>query len=389
MPDKLRVGVIGAGRWSNRAHLPGFAGSPLCDLVAICDLHEDLAKDAAAKFGIPEVYTDYDKILQRSDIDVIDVVTRGGDPSDRTHETLTFQALESGKHVLVEKPVCHDYRDVLRAQELAERKGLKTKVGLTFRYAPAVQYMFSLVREGFIGDPFVYNGYEQNSQWLDPWYPMDKRIHRSYPEKAPSYHTDLSPEGIGVYSLEGYGAPTIDIGLELIGADLERVSCLMMNMVKERRLTNLDDKVQRINVDDADIFIGEGTNGTMFSLQSSIVTVGNYPGIEARIFGSKGGLQARLVEEFGVIQTLKGAKADAVEYVDMKIPDAFFPPSYEEGQSWDQVFYACLVHDFMKEISSGGPENQGNFRQSARVQKIINMAARSHYEKRWVHEGEV
>ena len=97
----------------------------------------------------------------------------------------------------------------------------------------------------------------------------------------------------------------------------------------------------------------------------------------------------RLVEEFGVIQTLKGATKDAVEYVDMEIPDAFFPPGYQVGQSWDQVFYAGLVHNFMQEIVSGGDENQGNFLQSARVQKVINMAARSHYEKRWVSDTEL
>lgn len=388
MKEKLRVGVIGAGRWCRRAHLPGFAGSPLCDVVAICDLHGDLAADAAKEFNIPDYYTDYEKIFQREDIDVIDVVTRAGDQNDNGHEVLTFQALEAGKHVLVEKPVCHNYNDVLRAQKLADEKGLKTKVGLTFRYAPAVQYMFSLVRDGFIGDPFVFNGYEQNSQWLSPDYPMDKRIHRTYPYPPPSYHTDLTPQGIGVYSLEGYGAPTIDIGLELIGSDLEEVSCLMANMVKERRLTNLDSEYTKINVDDTDMFIGQGTNGSLFSMQTSIVTVGNYPGIEARIFGSKGGLQARLVEEFGVIQTLKGAKEDAVEYVDMKIPDAFFPPAYQDGQPWDMVFYAGLIHNFMQEIVDGGPENQGNFTQSARVQKIINMASTSHYEKRWVNRSE-
>jgi predicted dehydrogenase len=389
MKEKLRVGVIGAGRWCQRAHLPGFYNSPLCDIVAICDLHEDLAKEAAREFNIPDVYTDYQKILQREDIDVIDVVTRAGDQHDRNHEILTFEALEAGKHVLVEKPVCHDYHDVIRAQHLADSKGLKTKVGLTFRYAPAVQYMFSLVQDGFIGDPFVFNGYEQNSQWLSPDYPMDKRIHRVYPETLPSYHTDLSPEGIGVYSLEGYGAPTIDIGLELIGSDLERVSCIMANMVKERKLTNLDTEYSRINVDDTDIFIGQGTNGSIFSLQSSIVAVGNYPGIEARVFGSKGGLQVRLVEEFGVIQTLKGAKPDAVEYVNMEIPDKFFPPAYEEGQSWDRVFYACLIQNFMEEIVSGGNVNQGNFIQSARVQKVINMASTAHYEKRWVSKSEM
>ena len=48
--EKLRVGVIGAGRWSNSAHLPGFTRSPLCEVVMVCDLHQDLADAAAKKF---------------------------------------------------------------------------------------------------------------------------------------------------------------------------------------------------------------------------------------------------------------------------------------------------------------------------------------------------
>jgi len=378
MADKLRVGVIGAGRWCATAHLPGFTRSPLSEVVMICDLHRDLAEKRASEFDIPEITTDYEDVLQREDIDVVDVVTRG-----ESHEPLTFAALEAGKHVLVEKPVCHDYRDVWRAHRLAESKGLKTKVGLTFRYAPAVQYMFELVREGFIGEPFVFNGYEQNSQWLDPDYPMDKRIHRE-PPNEPRIGTDLSREGIHVFSLEGYGAPTIDIGLELVDSDLNEVVGILSNMVPYRRPTNLDTEYERINVDDADMFIGECANGALYSMQTSIVTVGNYPGIEARIYGSEGALIARLVEEFGEIQTLHGAKPDAVEFVPMEIPERFFPPGYREEDHWSTAFYGGLVHDFMQEIVDGGPRNQGNFAQSARVQEIINAVTLSHREHRWV-----
>jgi predicted dehydrogenase len=218
MPDPLRVAVLGAGRWCRSAHLPGFTRSPLAEVVAICDLHRDLAESAAAEFHIPDVYTDAEKVLARDDVDVVDVVTRGD------HQDLVFATLEAGKHCLVEKPVCHDYRDVWRAHELAGSRGLKTKVGLTFRYAPAVMYMFDLIRDGFIGEPYVFNGYEQNSQWLDPDNPMDKRIHREPPVGEPEWGTDPSPEGIVVSSLEGYGAPTIDIGLECVGSDLSPCS---------------------------------------------------------------------------------------------------------------------------------------------------------------------
>lgn len=98
MTERLRVGVIGAGRWSRTAHLPGFDRSPLCDLVVICDHDQELADARAAEFEIPEVATDAESLLSRDDIDVIDVVTRGD------HQDLVFATLEAGKHCLVEKP---------------------------------------------------------------------------------------------------------------------------------------------------------------------------------------------------------------------------------------------------------------------------------------------
>jgi predicted dehydrogenase len=378
MTKKIRAAVIGAGRWSAEAHLPGWQRSPLCDLVIVCDLERDLAEQRAAEFGAAEVETDYRKILARDDIDVVDIVTRS------EHQGLVFETLEAGKHCLVEKPVCHDYRDVWRAHQLAQAKDLKTKVGLTFRYAPAVMYMFELIREGFIGQPFVFNGYEQNSQWLDPDNPMDKRIHKKKPAKEIAWGTDHSREGITVSSLEGYGAPTIDIGLECIGSDLTEVVGILANMVPERRRTNLDTERERINVDDLDIFMGEAANGALFSLQSSYVTVGNYPGIEARISGSKGAIHVRLVDEFGIIQTIRTATADAVEFVERDIPDRFMPPGHRPDDDWGRAFYGNLVHNFCQEIIEGDDTNQGNFAQSARVQEIINAVTLSHRKHRWI-----
>ncbi len=382
MKEKLRVGVIGAGRWSTTAHLPGFTRSPLSEVVMLCDLDREMAEEKAKMFGIPEITTDYQALLSRTDIDVVDIVTR--DDHGDGHEILTFAALEAGKHVLVEKPVSHDYKRVIEASQLAKSKGLKTKVGLTFRYAPAVMMMFEMMREGFVGDPYIFNGYEQNSQWLNPDNPADKRIHKVKPVGEPVMGGDFSREGIEVTSLEGYGAPTIDIGLELVGSDVTQVVGVLANMVPFRRRTNLDTERERINIDDADMFIGECSNGALYSMQTSFVTVGNYPGIEARIYGSNGAIITRLVDEFGEIETIKAAKPDSVEFKQLDIPIRFFPPGYQKSDRWDTVFYGNLVHNFMQEIVDGGPENQGNFEQSARVQEIINAVALSHRESRWV-----
>ena len=378
MTEKLRVGVIGAGRWSASAHLPGFYHSPLCDVVMLCDRDLDKAKARTAEFDIPEVTSDFEKLLSRKDIDVVDVVTRGD------HQDLVFAALEAGKHVLVEKPVCHDYQDVWKAHELSQSKGLKTKVGLTFRYAPAVMYMFDLIRSGFIGEPYIFNGYEQNSQWLDPNNPMDKRIHKRKPVGERPWGENPARSEITVSSLELYGAPTIDIGLECVGSDLSQVVGILSNMVKERRKTNLDSGFEPINIDDADLFMGEAQSGALFSLQSSYVTVGNYPGIEAHIYGSKGAIKVRLVEEFGVIQTIQTATAEKVEFMQQEIPERFFPPAYRPTDPWDRVFFGNLIHNFCEEIMAGGETNQGNFAQSARVQELINAAALSHRLHRWI-----
>jgi predicted dehydrogenase len=132
------------------------------------------------------------------------------------------------------------------------------------------------------------------------------------------------------------------------------------------------------------MFMGECENGALYSMQSSYVTVGNYPGIEARIFGSKGAIKVRLVEEFGEIQTIHTARPDAVEFVQLEIPKRFFPPGYQKGDTWDATYYGNLTHNFLQEICDGGEENQGNFAQSARVQEIINAVALSHREHRWI-----
>jgi predicted dehydrogenase len=372
MMEKLKVGVIGAGRWAVSAHLPGFERSPLSETVAICDLNHDLAESVAERFGVDGVYTDSGEMLRREDLDVVDVCTRASPEDPDNHERLVFAALEAGRHCLCEKPVAHDYRDTWRAHRLAESKGLKTKVGLTFRYAPAMMYMRELIEEGFIGRSFIFNGFEQNSQFISPDKPVTK--------------ADLIPatesKDIHLSSLEGYGAPIIDLSLWFMDSSLSRVVGTLKNFVPYR--TDANGERVRTNIDDGDIYIGEYENGAICSIQSSYVTVGNYPGLEARAYGSEGALICRLVEEFGVCQTLHKAKPDAVEFVPMEIPERLFPPGYAPGEAWPSLFYSNLVHNFMEEILSGGDENQGNFAQSARVQEIINAVELSHTEKRWV-----
>jgi len=364
--DKLRIAVLGAGKWAEHAHIPGWLRDSRADVRVVSDVVADKAEAMRAQFDLPAATADPLEVIARSDIDVVDIVT----PS-ATHHELALHAVRAGKHVLCEKPVAYDFRKTLEAAKLARQKGVKTKLGFTFRYSPGVQYAKSLIDSGFVGEPYIFNGYEQNSQWLDP----DEPLRQVDPEADPST--------IQTSSLEGYGAPIIDIGHWWVGCDLARVSGIMTNFVPERRVRGLPGR-RRVNIDDADIFIGEYVNKTLTSIQTSFVTVGNYPGVEARLYGDKGAIICRLVEEGGVAETVKTATADAVEFVQQVIPERFYPKGGHAEESWRSLFYANLIKDFIDEIQDGGERNQGSFEDGAWVQEAINAVETSCHERRWV-----
>ena len=369
---ELRVAVIGAGRWSERAHIPGWQRDPRVEVAAVVDIDAEAARRVAKEFGIGQVATDYHEVLDDPAIDVIDVAT-----GNEAHFGVSWDALEAGKHVLCEKPVHRDARLVWRAAELAASKGLKTKLGFTFRYAPAVMYAKDLIDQGFVGEPYVFNGYEQNSQWIDPATPL-RQAEAAEPDQAE----------ITVSSIEGYGAPIIDIMHWWVGRPLTSVVGTMRNFVPVR-MVRATGKMQRMNIDDADMWLCEFDTDVMASIQSSYVTVGNYPGIETRIYGSEGALIVRLVEEFGICQTIKTATKDAVEFVEQEIPQKYFPPEGNSREPWPFLFYSNLVHNFATEIIDGSDVNEGDFAQGAIVQRTINAFERSARERRWVAFDEV
>ncbi len=364
--SKLRVGVLGAGAWATRAHVPGWLRDPRCDVVAISDVELERARALAAEHGIGAATADWQALVGRPDLDVVDVVT----PS-ATHFELAWAAIEAGKHVLCEKPVAYDFRQTRRASALAREKGLKTKLGFTFRYSPGVRYARSLLDEGFVGRPFIFNGYEQNSQWIDPKTPLRQVDHTA------------DQSSLRVSSLEGYGAPIIDIGRWWLGADYASVVGTLRNFIPER-VVRATGRMMRMNLDDGDIFLAEFANGAIGSVQTSYVTIGNYPGIEARIYGQEGAIICRLVEEYGVAETIKVARPDAVEFEELEIPARFYPAGGHPRESWRSMFYANLIEDFIDEILDGGERNQGSFDDGAAVQEVINAVERSFRERRWI-----
>jgi predicted dehydrogenase len=230
--------------------------------------------------------------------------------------------------------------------------------------------MKDMIARGDLGTPFIFNAYEQNSQWLRPQTPLRGR------EQAGTGR-------IQVASLEGYGAPVIDIGHWFLESDLTAVVGVLRNFIPERVAAGTG-TLTRFNIDDGDIFIGEFASGAICSVQSSFVTVGNYPGIEVRVYGSEGAAIARLVEERGICETLHVASPDEVEFREVEIPAGYYPPGGSRRESWRTLYYANLTANFASEVLGELPGNEGSFDDGLWVQQVINAVELSHHERRWV-----
>ncbi|MFC5404541.1 Gfo/Idh/MocA family protein [Cohnella soli] len=145
-PAKLRLGLIGAGNIGN-VHLQGFGQlQDECEFVAITDAYLPLAEQRAAHYGIPVVSPTPEALIARDDVDAVIVAV-----PNMAHASLTIAALESGKHVLVEKPMGLDSaaaKEIVRAQQ---RYGKTVMVGHQMRWEPLSLQVKEQIDRGELG----------------------------------------------------------------------------------------------------------------------------------------------------------------------------------------------------------------------------------------------
>lgn len=133
MPD-LNVGLVGAGRIAQAAHLPALARATGAHLVALCDPSPVLAAQVARRYGVVG-YTELDQLLAHPGLEAVIVAV-----PDRLHLPLAAAALDAGMHVLVEKPLAATLADAETLAARAKTSGVKLQVGAMKRYDPGVQH---------------------------------------------------------------------------------------------------------------------------------------------------------------------------------------------------------------------------------------------------------
>ena len=141
----LNVGIIGAGHISE-SHIKSYQANGNCVIKAIADLNLKNAQKRAAEFGIEKAYDNYWEILNDASIDAVSVAT-----PTFTHKGIVIDALNSGKHVLCEKPPALNADEVQACVEAAKKSGKLLMYGLVLRFRPQTRYLKEFVDAGKMG----------------------------------------------------------------------------------------------------------------------------------------------------------------------------------------------------------------------------------------------
>ncbi len=146
----LKMGLIGAGR-IGRLHAEHLTSRIMsADLVMVADAFEEVAREAAERYGIPLAAQDYRAVLDRPDIQAVVICSSTG-----THAQIIEEAAQAGKHIFCEKPVAFDLPSIDRALDAVKRAGVKLQIGFNRRFDANYRRVRQAVEKGEIGQPLV------------------------------------------------------------------------------------------------------------------------------------------------------------------------------------------------------------------------------------------
>ena len=163
---KTRIGIVGCGFIANGKHLASMARRDDVEVVAFCDLIIEKAQAAAKQFGTPDalVCTDYRDLVARTDIDVVHVCT-----PNSSHAEISVAALQSGKHVMCEKPMAKTAAEAKAMLDASKATGKLLTIGYQNRFREDSQYMKRLCEAGELGDIYFAKAFATRRRGVPVW----------------------------------------------------------------------------------------------------------------------------------------------------------------------------------------------------------------------------
>lgn len=380
---QLRIGLIGY-KFMGKMHSHAYRDvsfyfdtevEPV--LQAIAGRDEAGVKEAAEKMGWKSYETDWRKLLERDDIDLIDI----GTPNN-VHAEMAIAALEAGKHVLCEKPLAMNVEQAKRMKEAAEKSGKLAMICHNYRFAPAVQYAKQLIESGRLGRIYHVRATYLQDWIMDPDFPLVWR---------------LSKEVCGSGSHGDLAAHSLDLARFLVG-EFKEVTGLLETFIKERPIAEVSGGLSAssksgntemgiVDVDDASLFLARFENGAVGTFEATRFANGNKNGNRFEINGEKGSvrwdmenmnnLQVYLAEDEPGLQGFRTINCTEEQH---PFAGAYWPSGHIIG--YEHTFIN-MVYELTKGIQNGYSPAP-NFEDGYRNQLVLEAVQKSAESGQWV-----
>jgi predicted dehydrogenase len=380
---EIGIGLVGY-KFMGRAHSNGyrqvshfFDVDPKPRMVAIAGRNEAAVSEAADQLGWEGYETDYQRLIDRSDIGVIDVSTPGD-----SHYQVVMSALAAGKHVLCEKPLANSLEQARVMMVAAKAAGVINMINFNYRRVPAVVLARKLIAEGRIGEVRHFRAIYLQDWILDPEFPLVWR---------------LKKELAGSGALGDIAAHIVDLSRYLLDDEIVSVTGALNTFIKQRpvevssgggaglvatRGTEYGD----VTVDDAAHFLAKFASGATGTYEVSRLAPGRRNHNQFEINGSKGTivfdlerlneLEVYFVDDEADVQ---GFRKILVTDGDHPYVGSWWPSGHIIG--WEHTF-THVVKDLMDGIKTGA-NPAPSFEDGYKCQAVLDAVERSSASGAW------
>jgi predicted dehydrogenase len=337
-------------------------------LKVLCGRDAKAVKGAARTLGWEETATDWREVVERPDIDIVDVSTPGD-----SHAEIAIAAAKAGKVVLCEKPLANTVKEAKAMVAAVKKAGVLNMVCHNYRRAPAVQLAKQLIANGDLGKIYHYRGTYLQDWILDPKLPLLWRFQK---EKA------------GSGALGDIACHSIDLARFLVG-EITEVTGALETFIKRRPRLDDPGKMGTVTVDDAALSVVRFANGALGSIEGTRVAPGrkNYNRFE--INGSKGTVVFDLerlneleyystsdpgaVQGFRRIMVTEGAHHAYVK--------GWWPPGHIIG--YEHTF-THTVYDLLEAMAGKKKTVKPDFEDGLKNQQVLEAFEKAARSRRWV-----
>ncbi len=367
----MRVAIIGTGfmgtmhahAWRTAHRFFGLDATP--EIAVLVGRDAARTADAAREFGALAASTDWREVVERSDIDVVDICTPGD-----THAEITLAALAAGKHVLCEKPLANSVADAERmVAAAAAAPNLVAMCGFSYRRTPALSLARELIAAGRLGEIR-----HVRAQYLQDWL--------SDPDAPFTWRLDRERAGSG--ALGDIGAHSIDTAQWLTGEPITAVSAITRTFVTDRpELTEqvglggraTDGAARReVTVDDAAAFTATFAGGAMGVFEATRMATGRRNANRIEINGTLGSVSFDFerMNELEFYDATDPAGEQGFRRIQVTEPEhpyaaAWWPAGH--GLGYEHGFTHQIV-DFVRAITAGTTASP-SFAEAAQVQRVL------------------